>query len=52
MVFSLGKIFVSDEEIIPFEHYNAPLHTQTGTNDVTLQFNYVIFRCQNNRLIL
>ena len=24
-VFSLGKIFLSDKKIIPFERYNAPL---------------------------
>ena len=30
MVFSLGKIFLSDEKIIPFK----PLPAKIGTNDV------------------
>ena len=38
MLFSLGKIFLSDKEIIPLDHYNAPWHTKTGTNDTTLQY--------------
>ena len=38
MIFSLGKIVLSDIEIIPFEHHNATWHVKTGTNDVTLQY--------------
>ena len=32
-VFSLGIILLSDEEIIPYERYNAPLHAKIGTSD-------------------
>ena len=38
MVFSLGKIFHSDEEIISFERYNAPRRPRIGTDDVKLKF--------------
>ena len=38
MVFSLGKIFLSEEEIISFERNNAPRHARIVTNDVTLQY--------------
>ena len=38
MVVSLGKISLSEEEIIPFERYNAPRRAKIGTNDVTLQY--------------
>ena len=36
MVFSPGNIFVSNEEIIPFQCYNATNRAKIGTNDVTL----------------
>ena len=39
MDFPLEKIFLSDEEIIPFERYNAQWHTKIRTNGVTLQYN-------------
>ena len=32
------EILLSEEEIIPFERYNAPWRAKTGTNDVTSQF--------------
>ena len=38
MVFSLGKLFLSDEELISFKRYNAPRCAKIGTNDVTSQF--------------
>ena len=38
MVFSLGKIFLSDKEIILLERYNAPSCAKTGTSDVALQY--------------
>ena len=38
MVFSLRKLFLSAEEIIPFERYNAPWSAKIRTkNDVMLQ---------------
>ena len=37
MIFSLAKIFLSDEKIIPFERHNAPRRSKIGTNDVKLQ---------------
>ena len=43
MVFSLGKIFLSDKEIIPFQRYNPPGNAKIGTNDVMLQYK---LRCQ------
>ena len=44
MVFSLGKIFLSNEEIIPFEQYNAPCRAKIATNDVTLQYKFSHFQ--------
>ena len=37
MVFSRGKMFLSDREIISFKRYNPPLHAKIGTNDVMVQ---------------
>ena len=37
MAFSLGKISLSVEEIIPFECYNSSWCAKIETNDVTLQ---------------
>ena len=38
MEFSLEKIFLSDEELIPFVLYNALWRAKSGTKDVTLQY--------------
>ena len=38
VVFSLEKNFLSDEEIIPFELYDAPRRTKIGIKDVTFQY--------------
>ena len=38
MVFSLGKILLSDKEIIPFQRYNPQWHDKIGMNGVTLQY--------------
>ena len=38
VVFSLWKIFLSDEKIIAFERYNAPWCPKAGTSDVNLQY--------------
>ena len=38
MVFTLGKIFLSDKSIIPFESYNAPGRAKIGTFEVMLQY--------------
>ena len=42
MAISLGKIFLSEKEIIPFECYNALWCAKIMTNDVTLQYKLVI----------
>ena len=44
MVFSLGKIFVSDEDIISFELYKAPWRAKIGTIEVTLQYKLRSFQ--------
>ena len=49
MVFSLGKLFLSDEELISFKCYNALGCAKIGTNDVTSQFKLVIFRRQKSK---
>ena len=38
MVFSLGKIFFTDEEILLIEHYNAPWSIKIRKNDEMLQY--------------
>ena len=38
MVFSLGTIFLSGEEIILCKRYNAQRCAEIGTNEVTLQY--------------
>ena len=44
MAFSLWKIFLTDEEIIPFECYNARWCAKIGTNDVMLQYKLCYFQ--------
>ena len=44
MVFSLLNTFLSDQETILFESYNAPRHTRIGTNDLTLQDKLCYFQ--------
>ena len=44
MVFTLVKIFFSDEEIILFEHYNAIRRAKVETNDVTWQYKFRHFQ--------
>ena len=41
MVFSLGKLFLSDEKISPFERYNAPWRAITETKDVQFDKCYI-----------
>ena len=38
MVFSLLKVFLSDEGIMSVERYNEPGRAKFGTNDVTLLY--------------
>ena len=44
MVFTLEEIFPSDEEIIPFERYNAPKRAKIWTKDVPLQYRLSHFQ--------
>ena len=49
MVFTLVKIFFSDEEIILFEHYNAIRRAKVETNDVTWRISsFSDFRIAEN----
>ena len=48
IVFSLGKIFLSDEEIIPFELCNAQTRQNAGQMAKRYTTNYIIFRRQKS----
>ena len=48
----LGKISLSDEEIIPFERYNTLRCAKIGTKDVTLQNKLHHFQTSEKAKIL